>query len=525
MKIVYMKNSAEKPQKGITVAMTGTSGNMGREALTQTLEGDYVGKVKLLLTEKPKNTVYARKLKKKYGSRVQIVRGSIADGELCEKLVFGADLIINMAAVIPPKSDRFEEKSLECNLIGAQKLTDAIKKVAPESVFVHISSVAVYGNRDMKHPYGRVGDPLIPSPFDNYALHKTLAERYVMESGLKRWCVIRQTAMLHPNMLKNNIKDGLMFHTTLNGPLEWVSARDSGRLMANIARAVAENRAEAIFRRVFNLCGGRENRVTGYETFKEGFSIINGTPEKFLEPSWHATRNFHGMWFFDDELETLFPYEQDTTKSYWREIKSKHPVYGAAKIIPPSVIKTLVFKPLLRDGNAPYYWRKTEKQGRVHAYFGGESEAAKLPDRWEGFSLVANQSDYAEKKENGYAVKNGLLLSHGYDENKPMSEWDIEDMKKAAAFRGGKCLSENMVKGDAYTKLLWECHDGHKFYAAPYTVLKGGHWCEECEKTWNYARQAKFSPFIAQVWYDTHSEEENGVYVYGENHAPIYKEI
>lgn len=508
-------------EHGIIIAMTGTSGNMGKEALRQTLESEKVKKVKILLTEKPRNTVYARKLKKKYGSRIEIMRGDIAEKKLCEKLTEGTELVVNMAAVIPPKSDHNEEESFACNVKGAKNMTDAIKGMEKQAVFVHISSVAVYGNRDMKHPYGRVGDPLIPSPYDNYARHKCIAERYVMESGLESWCILRQTAMLHPNMLKNNIKDGLMFHTPFNAPLEWVSARDSGYLIKKIAEAVANGETEKFARRVFNICGGSKNRITGYETFEEGFSIIGGTPEKYLEPSWHATRNFHGMWFCDDELEEMFGYERDTTEKYWKEIKKRHPLYGLAKIIPAEVIKEIVFRPLLKDENAPNEWRKRGFSGKVFAYFGKEG----LEDKrnWETEYIEAKQKGYTEKKA-GVTDIRGMLLNHGYDESKPMSEWDIEDMKKAAEFRGGKCLSETMVKGDVYTKLEWECHDGHRFSATPYTVLKGGHWCEECEGKWDYDRQAKFSPFIAQIWYDTHEKDENMNYYYDEKGIPQCEE-
>ena len=136
-------------EHGIIIAMTGTSGNMGKEALRQTLESEKVKKVKILLTEKPRNTVYARKLKKKYGSRIEIVRGDIAEKELCKKLTEGTDLVVNMAAVIPPKSDHNEEESFACNVKGAKNMTDAIKGMEKQAVFVHISSVAVYGNRDM----------------------------------------------------------------------------------------------------------------------------------------------------------------------------------------------------------------------------------------------------------------------------------------------------------------------------------------------------------------------------------------
>jgi hypothetical protein len=107
-------------------------------------------------------------------------------------------------------------------------------------------------------------------------------------------------------------------------------------------------------------------------------------------------------------------------------------------------------------------------------------------------------------------------LSHGYDESKPLSELDIEDMRQAAAFRGGKCLSESMVKGDLATKLEWECAFGHRFEASPALVLLGGHWCEECMPApWRFDEVAERNPFLAQVWNKMHPSKGGTHEVYG----------
>ena len=104
-------------------------------------------------------------------------------------------------------------------------------------------------------------------------------------------------------------------------------------------------------------------------------------------------------------------------------------------------------------------------------------------------------------------------LDHGYDEKKPQSELDIADMEQAAEFRGGKCLSESMTKGDLYTPLKWECAFGHTFEMTPNLVLNGGHWCPECDPIpWNYDEIAKKNPFFAQVWYPNHRKDEHNVY-------------
>ena len=54
----------------------------------------------------------------------------------------------------------------------------------------------------------------------------------------------------------------------------------------------------------------------------------------------------------------------------------------------------------------------------------------------------------------------------------------IEDMREIAQKFGGKCLSENYINNR--TKLIWECAHGHHWSAKP-THIKDGHWCPECE--------------------------------------------
>lgn len=53
----------------------------------------------------------------------------------------------------------------------------------------------------------------------------------------------------------------------------------------------------------------------------------------------------------------------------------------------------------------------------------------------------------------------------------------IEKMHNIAKERGGQCLSKTYK--NVFSKLLWECANGHQFYAIPKHVLNG-HWCPNC---------------------------------------------
>ena len=501
------------------IAMTGVSGDMGREALKAVLALPVGACVRVLLTPKKKNDEFARRLKREYGARVEIVRGDVTRREDCDRLVAGAEYVLHMAGVIPPVSDHAPSLSHRVNFGGTAAMTDAVRACSPQPAFIHISSVAVYGNRTMAHPFGRVGDPLLPSPFEAYELHKLKAERYVLDAGLEKFVILREGAMLHPKMLENNMSDPLMFHIVLNSPLEWVSARDTARLFANIFLRESKGEIDGFWNNVYNVGAGEMGRDTGYDTLVDGFAVIGGDPERYFRPEWFPTRNFHGLWFYDaGELEELFSFQRDGVHEYWQEIAKAHPLFALGKVVPPELIHEFLFKKLLKMEGSPAKWIEDGDKARVFAYFGGEEGVKRLPKKWEDVSLACRQPGFEALKRGEGAE----LLSHGFDDAKPMREWTIEDAKSAAKFRGGECLSDEMPSLRA--PLVWQCAEGHTFEASALTVLRAGHWCPKCcyPRPWKFDLLAKRNPYFAQVWYDSHAKDEDVEYNI-EKSAPIVR--
>ena len=505
-----------KENRIITVAMTGASGNMGQAVVRETMTLPYV-KLKLLFLEGKRERNLMKKWQKQYGDRIEFIFGNMKYERDCLKLVKGSDYVINMAAIIPPYADRYPELARDVNVTGVKNIVTAIEAQPFQPKLIHISTVAIYGNRDFNHPWGRVGDPLLPSAYDEYGTGKLIGERFVLDSEVHTWAILRQTGILYDKLLMSNISDGLMFHTCFNVPIEWATDHDSGVLIRNIIAKDYANKNARFWKRVYNIGGGAGYRTTGYETFDMGFGMIGGSVESFMRPNWQATRNFHCMWFSDsDELENQFHFQSKSKEEFWADVKNKNKYFALAKILPASAIQSLVIKPLLRNKNAPYRWVKEENEGRINAFFGGKEEWEALGEDWSNFD-VWNKNEiegHDYNKEINISFANKCKLSHGYDESKPDSELTLEDLQEAARFRGGKCLATEFTKGDWYTKVEWECAEGHRFKASPYTVLKAGHWCPHCiqEKYWDFDLLAKKNPFYAQVWYDTHDEKENAVY-------------
>ena len=223
--------------KRTVVAVTGSAGAMGSEIVAHLLDSDKDFELRLFINNRMGHLrSFFRRLLKRGKKRMSIIRGNLGNYNEVEKLVFGADYVIHCGALIPPKADHDPENTIKTNFGGTKNIVDAIMNSgrADKIKMVHISTVAVYGNRDHKHPWARMGDPVMSSPYDYYSASKIKAERYVLESELLDWVILRQTAVYHKYFLVNNLSDGLMFHTCWNAPLKWITGRDSGLCIKNL---------------------------------------------------------------------------------------------------------------------------------------------------------------------------------------------------------------------------------------------------------------------------------------------------
>ena len=509
------------------IALTGVTGNMGIQALKQLLKIDEIELFKLLVFAKEKRLKEIKKICKGQMNRIQFVYGELNRRDICDELVADVDYVVNMAAVIPPHSDQHPQKAINCNEKGVSCLVSAIEALPVQPKLIHISTVALYGNRNSKHMWARVGDPLLVSPFDIYSLTKMRGEFRVLESNIQYKTVLRQTAMLHNHMLADNMNDGLMFHTCFNAPLEWATAEDSGLLIANIIRedlANGEHLKQNFWNKCFNIGGGLVNCVTGYDVLNDGFEIIGGKVKNFFDPNFNAIRNFHGVWFYDSkDLDDLFHYQRQSTADFWKQFKKEHAILKAGKIAPKKLIKKFAIERLCKDPNSPRYWRDHNDEARMIAYFGGTDKFDSLSKKWADFPLINEGKD-----EQGATIDYTLLKDHdqaplvdiGYNPNQPVT---YDDLVKVAEMHGGKLISP---KGGIYDKLEWENSDGQRFTARGYTVLVGHWWNPSYEQyCWDFDRLAKTDQIYAQIWYDSHDKDEDVYYYLDDNFNAQYRKI
>lgn len=288
------------------VLLTGASGTVGYEVLKQLvdLEGKYV------VTAYDVGTSKSKKKLSPFRDTVRIIYGDISRQENLDKITTDQDVIIHLAAIIPPLADDLPELAHKVNVEGTRKLIEALEKNSPESFFLYSSSISVYGDR-LKTPMISVSDPLIPSEGDAYAKTKIEAERIVENSKLD-WSIFRLAAIMGGHKISK-----LMFEQPLDTSLEIATPEDTGRAFVK-----AIEKQERLSKQIFNLGGGSSCRIS-YKDFLINSFHIYGLGKLDFPKKAFAEKNFHCGYYEDgNELARILHFRNDTLADYFdKEIK------------------------------------------------------------------------------------------------------------------------------------------------------------------------------------------------------------
>ena len=493
-----------------TVFITGTTGSMGGAGLEILLERRQRFDIVTLVRPSQKNKALMHRYEGIEGLRV--VWGDLTNYDDVLECVTGADVVLHPAAMIAPEADHNPVLARTINVGSTENIVRAIRaQREPDRIrLVYIGSVAMTGDRLYPIHVGRTGDPLKPSIYDAYACSKIDAERVVAESGLKYWASLRQTFVAIPDTLA--LMDPIMFHQPLETCIELCTAHDAGLLLAN---ACEDDVPEEFWRRFYNIGGGASARLTYFELMQRIFGALGlGEPHELAQRNWFALRNFHCQWFEDSgTLNDYLHFQTMGVNEYVASVLEGSPWYVRlpSKPVIRDVMRLPLVKALIRrflmqrlassSRDATMFWVQHGLADRISAFFKDRDAWEAIPSHWNGIRHP-NYRDYRR-------------LDHGYDEALPDSALGLAHMQGAARFRGGKCSASSVQPGDLFTPLEWECWRGHRFAMTPNSVLKGGHWCPQCEPArmgWAYDEEAAHNPFFAQVWYPNHDATEANYY-------------
>jgi len=315
----------------MNVLLTGAFGVVGINTLKELLNKDY--KVRVFEVYNRKN----RKIAKRFKNKVEIIWGDLRNKEDVNNVIQNQDVIIHLAAIIPPLADANPSLAESVNVGGTKNILDAIKKQAQKPKLIFTSSVAVYGDR-RNNPMIEVSDPLAPSKGDYYAITKISAEKLIRESGVT-FAIFRLTYITSINKLN---MDPLMFHMPLDTSIEICDTKDVGLALANAIEC------DEVWGETFNLAGGKQCRIT-YREYLNDMMEIFGLGRNFLPEEGFAEKDFHCGFMNTNKSQNLLKYQKHTLEDYYREVKKK---IGPKKHLMPA-IKWIIRLNLLKKSE-PY---------------------------------------------------------------------------------------------------------------------------------------------------------------------------
>jgi nucleoside-diphosphate-sugar epimerase len=308
------------------VLLTGASGTVGKEVLKQLCE----------LTDSYEITVFdkqsanTRSLYQNFSKNINVIYGDIADKKDISKACNNKDVVIHLAAIIPPLADKFPELAKEVNTIGTKNIIDCIEEHSQKAFLIYSSSISVYGDRN-RNPFIKSTDHLKPSNRDEYARTKIEAEKLIIDSKIN-WTIFRLTAIMGSN---NHKPTEIMFHMPLDSHLEIATPSDTGRAFVN-----ALNHLDELNKNIYNLSGGEKCRIDYRDFLSRSFKIFGLGKLDFADNSF-AKKNFHCGYYDDgDILNAILDFRKETIEDYFENLKiSISPFRKIMTIILRKIIK------------------------------------------------------------------------------------------------------------------------------------------------------------------------------------------
>ncbi len=312
------------------VLLTGAGGNVGFSTLKALTKKEYF--IRIFDIKNKRN----KKLFSRYKNKVEILYGDIRNIKDVQKAVEDIDVVIHVAAIIPPLADKNVPLSHAVNVEGSRNLVKAMESSQKNPGLIYTSSIAVYGDR-RENPLIKPTDALNPNDDDEYAKQKIKAEKIIMASKLK-WAIFRLTFIVSDKLKM----DPIMFYMPLDTPIEPCHTEDVGIALAN----AVEN--EEIWGKTMHIAGGKRFRLT-YKEFLSKMMEIFGLGKDFLPKEAFSKNNFHCGFMTTEDSESLLHYQRHSKEDYFNEIKQK---IGIKKYV------MRIFRPFIRHymlKRSPFY--------------------------------------------------------------------------------------------------------------------------------------------------------------------------
>jgi len=317
----------------LKVLLTGAFGNVGLSTLKELIKRKYNVRIFDIKTKKNKRIAY------KYKKSVEVFWGDIRNYKDVEKAVSDIDVVVHVAAIIPPLADKKPKFAESVNVGGTANIVKAMENQLKKPKLIFTSSVAVYGDR-LENPLITPEDKLNPNHDDEYAKQKILCEDLIKKSSLE-WAIFRLTYIV--SLIKLQM-DPLMFEMPLDTCIEICDTKDVGFALTNAVES------KEIWGEVMHIAGGDKCRISYREYLDEMLDIFGIGFDELPEEAF-SRRGFHCGFMTTDNSQALLNYQRYTLDDYFNAVRKKVAI---------SRLFTMMFRPFVQKYllNKSHYYKQ-----------------------------------------------------------------------------------------------------------------------------------------------------------------------
>ena len=298
------------------ILLTGAFGNIGFSTLQELLKQGHTVRsfdLRNKLTEKKARQV---------AGKTEIIWGDIRDAQQVASLVVDQDIIIHLAAILPPEVDERLEEAAAVNVEGTRSLLEAAKQQPQPPKFLFSSSLDVFGFTQDQPPPRKVTDPVVAT--DAYTTHKLQDEAMITTSGLV-WSIYRFSDV--PPLAARK-PHPIMYRIPLDTRFDMLHTTDAGLAIAN---GLAH---DEIWGRVWLIGGGPRCQVYYRDYLGRMMDAmgIGKLPEAAFGHDPYCTD-----WLDSEESEQLLHYQRHSFDEIVDELITYAAPGGPTKLIMPVV--------------------------------------------------------------------------------------------------------------------------------------------------------------------------------------------
>ena len=211
--------------------------------------------------------------------RVEPFPGDITDPSVVSQACVDVDVIVHLAAILPPNSESNRDTTLRVNVEGTRNI---LENIETDTVVILASSISAYGITHNELPPIRENHPL--QSHNNYSESKIEAERLIEASGVP-YVILRVAPIAVADLLE--LPDVVPYRADQR--VEFLDVEDAACAFHQ-ASMKPEGRGK-----ILNVAGGKSWQMTGSEYIEEFYGALSidvepNYSENYTAVDWYDSR-------------------------------------------------------------------------------------------------------------------------------------------------------------------------------------------------------------------------------------------